>query len=153
MPDATAYPGWAFRIEAVRILRFALAGAANTIIGLGIAFGAQWKFDMRPALANACGFAAGILASYVLHQGIVFRDRTTDRGTITRYIVSVALSFVLNQIILELLVRSFPAGETFFAQGVAVMTYTIVLFLLCRFWIFAPMPVPYAYSLSDVPDP
>jgi len=55
--------------------------------------------------------------------------------------VSVALSFACNQLILALLVRSLLSAEVYVAQGVAVMTYTIALFLLCRFWIFAPRPV------------
>jgi putative flippase GtrA len=151
MPDATAYAGWSFRLEVIRILRFALAGAANTTVGLGVVFLVQWKFDTRPALSNTYGFAAGVLVSYVLHHGLAFRDRIAARWTTLRYMASVALSFAFNQIILEVLVRSLPAAGVYIAQGVAVMTYTITLFLLCRFWIFAPMPFSHqGHSFSDV---
>jgi putative flippase GtrA len=148
MPDATGYAGWSFRLEVTRILRFALTGTANTAVGLGVVFVVQWKFDTRPALSNAYGFAAGVLVSYLLHRGLVFRDRIAARWTILRYIVSVALSFAFNQIILELLLRSLPAAGLYVAQGVAVMTYTIALFLLCRFWIFAQCRSRNDYSFS-----
>ena len=123
------------------MLRFAMAGAANTVVGLGVVFAVQCKFDTPPAVSNAFGFAVGVLVSYLLHKRLVFREKIAGRRSIMRYMVSVALSFACNQLILALLVRSLLSAEVYVAQGVAVMTYTIALFLLCRFWIFAPRPV------------
>lgn len=121
-------------------LRYALVGVVNTLIGFGIIIGLEQGLKLNPFLANAGGYAGGVCVSFVLSQLFVFRARSTSRRAAPRYLIAVAGAFTLNQGVLALGRLLTPEG-TFWdiaAQGGATASYTVALFLLSRYWVFAP---------------
>lgn len=122
--------------------RYALAGAVNTFVGLAVIIGLQEGLQIEPHLANAAGYAVGVIVSFVLSRFFVFRNHTGRRGAVPRYLAAVAVAFVANQAMLTLARGVLPIEQHIWAVAAQVsglVTYTATLFLLCRFWVF-PAP-------------
>jgi len=133
--NSWAEPAWA---EFARFLRFGLAGVANTLVGLGVIAALDLGLHVRPAIANAAGYAAGIALSFVLSRRFVFRSRGSARTAAPRFLISAAIAFAANQVVLAAagqLLGGDPASRLA-AQVCGMSVYTLTLFVLGRFWIF-----------------
>lgn len=120
------------------ILRFAMAGLLNTLVGIVITLSLDIGLGVEPALANAAGYAVGLSVSWFLQQRFVFRSKA--RGLITRakWAITIAAAFALNQAVLAampMLVDSDPVARTF-SQLVSMGTYTVFQFVVLRLWVF-----------------
>lgn len=120
------------------LVRFGLAGAVNTAVGLTVIAGLDLGFGVEPHLANAAGYAAGIGLGFVLHRGFVFKDDGHIGRTGAKYLAAVAVAFVANQTVLFAArqVYSDMALGRLAAQLTAMATYTLTLYALCRSWVF-----------------
>lgn len=123
----------------VSALRYGLAGVLNTVVGFGVIIGLEKGLGAPAHLANAGGYAIGVLVSFVSSRFFVFRARQARPRAPLRYGIAVAVAFAVNQGVLTLARWLLPHGAAFdiAAQGAAVVSYTGVLFLLSHFWVFA----------------
>jgi putative flippase GtrA len=122
--------------------RFGLVGVANTVLGLCIIAGLDLGLHLNAQVANALGYAAGMALSYVLNRSFVFQNTATARSTLPKFIAAMAIAFAVNQAVLFLagkLLGSAPQMRLA-AQALAIGTYTVVNFGLCRFWVFRAAP-------------
>jgi putative flippase GtrA len=124
------------RDEAVRIAKFLAGGAVNTAIGGGGAILALQWIGLGPHLANAGGYALGVPCGYLLNRLFVFESRDPAGARAAHYLGAVAVAFLANQLVLSVLTAFSASGSHTLAQLAALATYTVILFLLCRFWIF-----------------
>jgi putative flippase GtrA len=115
-------------------MRFLLVGVANTAVGLLVVVScAQW-FGWPPFAANGAGYAAGLGFGFILNRGWTFGDRRQVTITAPRYLMSFALSYAANAAVLAAgldLALSAPV-----AQMLALSTYSVVFFLLSRYFVF-----------------
>jgi len=133
--DSGSVPAWT---ELARFLRFGLAGVANTLVGLGVIAALDLGMHVRPAIANAAGYAVGIALSFVLSRQFVFRSQRPAKAAAPRFLVSAAIAFAVNQAVLAAaghLLGGDPASRLA-AQVCGMSAYTLTLFMLGRFWIF-----------------
>ena len=93
---------------------------------------------MPPALANAAGYAVGILVGFFLNRGFVFRSRAVLPSAGARYLIVAGGAFVLNQMVLRIAGGAFGAGAGphLAAQLLAMSAYSLTVFVLCRIWVF-----------------
>jgi len=133
LPGLERFPGLGL------VSRFAAAGVLNTVIGLAVILGLDVGLSVRPALANAAGYATGIAVSWLLQRRFVFRTDQADWATRGRFLATVATAFGLNQAVLWLLTGLLgdDPGKRLVAQLIAVATYSTVQFLLLRGWVFS----------------
>ena len=135
MPDASP----ALIGELLRVLRFGVAGVVNTLVGGATILILQLRFGVNAFLANAGGFAVGMILGFFLTRSFVFRSKDSGSGLALRYGAAVALAFGLNQGVLAGLAGMMTAPVAVaLVQAAAVATYTMTLFLLSRFWVFTP---------------
>jgi putative flippase GtrA len=133
-------------VEMFRILRFGLAGLANTLVGGAAILALQLGFGVNAHLANAGGYAVGMIMGFFLSRSFVFGSSDRSSGVALRYGAAIAGAFGLNQFVLAALAGYMTSpGRVALAQGVAVATYTATLFLLSRFWVFAPREATLAH--------
>jgi putative flippase GtrA len=122
------------------LIRFGLAGLANTAVGLSIIALLDLGLHWPPALANAAGYAVGVCVSFFLSRRFVFRSNAPVRGTGPRYLAVVAGGFILNQGVLALaghvLGPTRPAHVA--AQLLGMATYTLSVLIASRLWVFPP---------------
>ena len=136
------------RIEVVRLAKFGASGAINTLIG-GAAILALQAAGTSPQLANAGGFAVGVPCGYLLNRRFVFESKSRKGGRLGRYILAVIMAFLANQLALAGALRlSGGGGVQALDQIAALATYTLTLFLLCRFWVFAESSPTAAFGLT-----
>jgi len=124
--------------ELARFFRFGLAGVANTLVGLGVIATLDLGLHLRPAIANAVGYAVGIGLSFVLSHQFVFRSQQPAKAAAPQFLISAAIAFAMNQAALAVaghLLGGDPALRLA-AQICGMSVYTLVLFVLGRFWIF-----------------
>jgi putative flippase GtrA len=123
----------------ISALRYGVAGVANTLVGFGVIIGLELGLGVGAHLANAIGYAVGVLISFISSRFFVFRDRKAKARAPIRYGVAVAVAFAVNQGVLALARLALPDGKVFdvAAQGAAAVSYTGLLFVLSHFWVFA----------------
>ena len=122
-------------MSATMALRFLLTGVANTALGLLVIIAcAQW-LGWSPYAANAAGYAAGLALGFLLNRGWTFGDRQKVAATAPRYVLAFAISYATNLAVLavSLQMLGFP---TVVAQSLALSSYTLMFFLLCRYFVF-----------------
>jgi putative flippase GtrA len=124
------------------VARFGLAGLVNTAVGFAVVVALDPGLGVAPAIANALGYAVGMAVGFVLNRGFVFRSREGLPASGLRYAIAALGAFVLNQAVLRLAGAGLGAGaaQHIAAQLCGMGTYSVALFLACRFWVFRPAP-------------
>jgi putative flippase GtrA len=102
----------AVRQHGVRGFRFAVVGALNTVIDIGIFSLAFYGFGWPLLAANAAGFIIGVGNSYILNKFWTFGDRSTGREALARGLAFLATSLIglaLGSLSIWLLAMVMPA--------------------------------------------
>lgn len=122
------------------ISRFGLAGLLNTAFGFSIIAGLELGLGLQRNVANAAGYAAATVMSYLLNRNFVFRGAPASGSTIVRFVAAQAVSFAVNQGMLVVAAQLLgdSSAERMAAQAIAMISYTTFFFLLCKLWVFAP---------------
>jgi putative flippase GtrA len=130
------------RERAFLLGRFGIAGLVNTGVGFAVIVVLDPGLHTPPALANALGYGAGMGVGFLLNRGFVFRSRTGLAASGARYALAALSAFVLNQAVLRTAGLMLGGGALahIAAQVAAMAAYTAALFMLCRLWVFRPLP-------------
>jgi putative flippase GtrA len=141
-PATAAAPRWmpagGARDAVLLLSRFVSVGLFNTALSLAVIMGLDRGLHVNPQVANAGGYAVGVASGFVLSRSFVFRSSRGSRDTAPRYFAVVLAGFCLNQLVL-LAARQALKGLPFdhlIAQLCAMASYTISVFIACRFWVF-----------------
>ena len=126
------------REAAMLLSRFASVGLLNTLISLGVIMALDRGLGADPQIANAAGYAVGIASGFLLSRKFVFRSAAGPSATAPKYLLTVLAGFCLNQLVLAEARRVLGAGtlEHLLAQLCAMGSYTVSVFLVCRYWVF-----------------
>lgn len=126
--------------ELGRVLRFLLAGGANTFLTFA-AYAALVATDMSYPLANACAWTLGLFVSFLMGKVYVFRDRRRPLRRSQTQLVGFAavhvIGFLLSTGLLLLLVERAAMGAVR-AQFVAIPMVAAFNFLCARLLVFEP---------------
>ena len=118
------------------VSRFLVVGLLNTAFGYAIIL-LGLKLGLGDYLANAAGYAAGLALSYGLNRRWTFA--VTTRPTLAeagRFGLVAIAAYAVNIGVLYL-ARSMGFVDSPLAQAAAMLCYSIVFFLLSRFFAFA----------------
>jgi putative flippase GtrA len=123
----------------LQLLRYGVAGVANTLVGLAVISALDIGCRVEPHLANAAGYGAGLVVGFWLNKVFVFRVRERAGSMTGKYVLAAISCFLLNQLILTAAQAAIgQAGASrLLAQTLAVAGYSVAMFLLCRTWVFA----------------
>ena len=121
------------------LVRYGLVGAVNTGIGLAVILFVEFVLKSSPVVANAAGYGVGFAVGFVLNRGFVFRSEAGVAAAGPRYLGAVAACYGLNLLVLQGLRAVLPPGDLAraAAQLCAMGAYTVTLFTLSRYWVFA----------------
>lgn len=119
--------------------RYGLVGLANTGVGLAVILAVEFGLKAPPVVANACGYGAGFALGYGLNRVFVFKSGDRVARTGPRYLLAVAVAYGLNLAVLQTLGSLLPPSAVSRAavQVAAMGSYTLALFILSRYWVFA----------------
>ena len=118
------------------VLRYAVSGVINTVVGYGVFWIALRWARLTPEMANAIGYGVALGVAFVLNRVYVFQGARLSVKAGLRFAISFMAAFTLNQAVLVFLIdRGSLAPEI--AQIFAMITYTIAFYLLNKHFVFA----------------
>ena len=121
--------------EIRRILKFVAVGLVNTAVGLGVIYAATYFLAWRDVTANAMGYAVGLAVSFVLNARWTFHAGHADFATLARFLLCFAAAYGVNLAVLRFALDVAGLGS-YLAQAGAVMSYTVVFYLISRSFVF-----------------
>jgi putative flippase GtrA len=107
----------------------------NTAIGFSVIALAQVVFGLHPVAANMLGYAAGLTNSYLMNRAFTFRGAGHSWGAILRFLLAFAMAYGANMAVLLSGLRLAPDAALMW-QGVAMVAYTTVFFVISKFYVF-----------------
>ncbi len=123
------------KTELRRFVMYGAVGAVNTAICylffVGLVHWCRWHH--HPALAADYVFGVGL--GYALHRRSTFADRRHLRNALSKYTITLVLTFVANFLLLDALVRG-AFLEPLAAQAVAMTVATLVSYSVQSRWVF-----------------
>lgn len=118
-----------------RFARFALAGLANSALGWGVIF-ACLLAGASAVLANALGFAVGLVLSFTLNRCFVFGvSGTIAPAEVLRFLLVFLAAYGLNLGVLLVGERGLGLSPML-AQIPAIAAYAAAFFLLSQRFVF-----------------
>ena len=127
--------------ESRRFLGYALAGIAATGSHYATMVVLVWALGGHEVAASSIGFVVGALVKYPLNYWLVFGSRQRHAVAVTRFVLALAIAFLLNAAILALLLKALDVHY----MVSQVLTTGLVLFasyVMARLWIFRLAPAP-----------
>ena len=91
----------------------------------------QWHHN----LALVADYVLGMFLGFAMHRLATFGDRKQIKLAFGKYLAALAMTFVLNLAVLDLLVAAQLLGPLA-GQAVAVALVTLVSFMLQKHWVF-----------------
>lgn len=109
--------------------KFILVGVANTIVGTGIMFLFYNVFHLSYWISSASNYIFGSILSYFLNKFFTFRNRTTAKKTLPRFIINISLCYLLAYGLAKPLAMHLLSGMTLNVQENAAMVVGMCLFV------------------------
>ena len=117
------------------VLRYAIAGGINTVVGYGAFLMALRWINLSPGISNAIGYAIGLSVAFTLNGFFVFKNARLSLRAGMRFTIGFAIAFALNQATLFCLIRVFQIIPEI-AQIFAMATYTLVFYLINKYLVW-----------------
>lgn len=123
-------------MPAREIMAFAAVGLINTSVGLSVMAVGEAVLKLGPYLSNMLAYAAGLMCSYVLNARWTFRAGPGPARRPFLFMIVFALAYAINLVLLHLLLKA--GAPSLAAQPVALASYSLVFFVMCRRLVFRP---------------
>jgi putative flippase GtrA len=119
-----------------QLLRYAIVGAASNLLCYVIYLGLT-RLGLGPKLAMTLLYAVGLLQTFVFNKKWTFEHGGSHSKVFFRYCAAYGLGYVINIGVLFILVdlRGYPHQ---LVQGVMILSLALMLFLIQKYWVFAP---------------
>ena len=119
-----------------RQLTFCIVGGINTGVDVAV-FTVLYMFTaLRPGIAQAFAYTAGITTAFVLNRGITFRDGENTRiwSQLVRFLLVNLVSMAVRMVGIELLLAAGMA--TWLATGMLIVTTMVINYVGYKFFVF-----------------
>jgi putative flippase GtrA len=120
-----------------QVARFSGVGILNTLIGLAVIYGLMYFLGAGPALANAIGYAIGLIVSFWLNRDWTFESSHPLSHSLPRYLLVSGISYLLNLTAVLVAITHFSANP-YLSQMLGIGIYSTCVFFGCRWFAFAP---------------
>lgn len=111
------------------LVRFGLVGVLNTVVGTGIMFVMYNVFHFSYWLSSFANYFFGSILSYFLNKYFTFRSRTRSVKEVVRFVINIAVCYLLAYGISKPLMLSLLSGRSqAFRENMAMLT-GMVLFV------------------------
>lgn len=115
-------------------IKYALIGVVNTSVGFGVIFLLMY-LSVVAEISNLIGYIVGFFVSYTLNRSYNFKSRNRHREDFPKFLVSMAIAYILNLLTLVILYRVLEFNP-YFAQILAGVIYTLSGYTLSKYWVF-----------------
>ncbi|MDR2734867.1 MAG: GtrA family protein [Spirochaetota bacterium] len=126
-----------WRAEFGRIIRFGLVGLLNTTLGLGTIYLLQNGLGVDYRIANAIGYALGILTSFILNR--IWTFKSTDAPALRQgalFLVNALICWGIQILAVITMVETLGVPKEI-AQPLGMVAYTGCNYIGNRLFVFA----------------
>ena len=120
----------------VQFLRYATVGLASNLL-LYLAYLGLTAAGLGYKAAMTLLYACGVLITFMANRSWSFEHRGLTRAAFVRYVMAYILGYLLNFVLLWFAVDRLHLPHQG-VQAVAVVLVAISLFLMHKYWVFAP---------------
>jgi putative flippase GtrA len=120
-------------------IRFGAVGLINTLVGLSAIYALKLFVGAGDVVANLLGYAVGVTVSFALNRKWTFAFQGDHWQASLRFVATMAMSYAVNLSIVLVALHVFKLNS-YLAQALGIPPYTIVSFLLCKYWVFRAPP-------------
>ncbi|MBN2656110.1 MAG: GtrA family protein [Spirochaetales bacterium] len=131
----------AFAASFREMFRFGLVGISNTLVTLSIIFILTKLFAVSYVTANAIGYAAGLINSFLLNRNWTFRSRGHVGKQSFRFLFVFLICYGF-QLALLIILREILSINPDPAQLVAMIFYTLLNYVLNKLFTFGKADRP-----------
>ena len=129
------------RTTLIQFIKFLGVGVANTLIGLSVIYATKWFLGAGDVIANATGYAVGLIVSFTLNSRWTFSYRGPRRAAVLKFLGVALIAYGMNLLTVMAAIAVFRIN-TYVAQALGVPPYTLTSFLLSKFFVFRHRQVP-----------
>jgi len=122
--------------EARKFGKYVVAGLAATGVHYVVMVILVNQLDWPKVLASSIGFIAGACVKYPLNYWAVFASGERHAVAIPRFVMSLAIAFVLNAAILAVLLQVLEV-HYMLSQVLTTGAVLFINYLLARYWVFS----------------
>lgn len=122
-------------LQAGRLVRFGLVGFITAVVHYGLLYLLVEYAGLQATLSSSLGFLVAVAVNYGMHYSWTFAAPVPHGRAVTRYIVMIALGFLINggvmQVGVEMLEMNYLLVQL--AAFACVITWN---FLVSSLWVF-----------------
>jgi putative flippase GtrA len=119
-----------------QFFRYAMVGLGSNLVCYLIYLGLT-RMGVGPKLAMSLLYAAGVLQTFVFNKQWTFEHGGAHSTVFFRYCIAYGLGYLINIGALFVMVDLFGYRHEL-VQIVMILSLAIMLFVLQKFWVFAP---------------
>lgn len=118
----------------MKLLKFLVVGVFNTLLGMAIMFGLYNLAGCSYWTSSAANYVVGSIVSYFLNKYFTFQDKSRSWKTVARFIVNIAVCYVLAYGIAKPLTLYILSGQPQKIQENAAMLVGMCLFTALNYF-------------------
>ncbi len=116
------------------LVKYLAIGIVNTIVGYSVIFSLMF-FGVRPDISNACGYAVGIIVSFILNKRYNFRSYGKSYQEFFKFVVSMFAAYLMNLATLLICWKQLKVNP-YASQIIAGGAYVLTGYTLSKVWVF-----------------
>lgn len=129
------------RGPSIEMIKFAIVGVMNTVVGLAIIYSLKWYLHWSDASANLLGYLVCIALGFILNGRWTFGKSLLNLRHIRRYLLVVALAYQMNLSAVLMSIRLLEMSGDY-AQLVGVPVFTITSYFMSKIFVFSDTKLP-----------
>lgn len=122
------------RLTASSLLRFAITGVLNTMVGLGTIYALKWFWAVADTPANAVGYIVGVTFSLVVNSRWTFQSRESLLTIAPRYLAVILVAYFVNLGCVQLCIHA--QVNSYLAHALGTIPYAVLTYVGSRWWVF-----------------
>jgi len=119
----------------VQFLKFGIVGISNTLLTAVTIWLLLRVFHSSNYLANIVGYVVGLVNSFIWNRRWTFENHAQIGATIFKFIVTFAVSYLLQLGFLWLLLHQ-TGIDDYFCQLLSIVVYTVFNFFMNKYYTF-----------------
>ncbi len=117
------------------LLKFAITGVLNTVVGLGTIYALKWFWHVADTPANVIGYIVGIIFSLVVNSRWTFQSRSSLLAIAPRYFAVILVAYLINLVCVKISIDMLKINS-YLAQASGVVPYSVITYMASRWWVF-----------------
>ena len=130
----------------MQIIKYGLVGIVNTLLTAVIIWIVLFLFsginNRTPLpvsilfLANALGYTAGLISSFVLNRNWTFESKANGKNSFVRFFLVFLLCYSIQLVVVWWLNKEVPGISAYVCQLVGMAVYAVLNFTLNKYYTF-----------------